>query len=140
MLQEELGRPPTQEEVAAHMELPRRKLNMIKKAIRIYNTPPQNEPTEEGQIIDATIMDVRVKTPVSQLIETEDVAQVLALLDRMGEREATVLRLRFGLNGEEPKTLKEIGERLGLTRKRVRQIEREALGSLREHMKAEKVV
>ena len=140
VLQEELGRPPTQEEVAAHMELPRRKLNMIKKAIRIYNTPPQNEPTEEGQIIDATIMDVRVKTPVSQLIETEDVAQVLALLDRMGEREATVLRLRFGLNGEEPKTLKEIGERLGLTRKRVRQIEREALGSLREHMKAEKVV
>ena len=85
-------------------------------------------------------MDVRVKTPETQLIETDDVAQVLVLLERMGEREATVLRLRFGLDGEEPKTLKEIGERLGLTRERVRQIEREALGNLRENMEAEKVI
>jgi RNA polymerase primary sigma factor len=138
-LQEDLGRPPTQEEVAAHMNLPRRKLNLIKKAIRIYNAAPQADPTEEGQTIDATVMDVRVKTPDEALIETDDVRQVLALLDRMGEREATVLRLRFGLDGGEPKTLKEIGERLGLTRERVRQIEREALVALRESMEPEEV-
>jgi RNA polymerase primary sigma factor len=138
-LQEDLGRPPTQEEVAAHMNLPRRKLNLIKKAIRIYNAAPQADPTEEGQTIDATVMDARVKTPDEALIETDDVRQVLALLDRMGEREATVLRLRFGLDGGEPKTLKEIGERLGLTRERVRQIEREALVALRESMEPEEV-
>jgi RNA polymerase primary sigma factor len=138
-LQEDLGRPPTQEEVASHMNLPRRKLNLIKKAIRIYNSAPQADPADEGQTIDATIMDVRVKTPEASLIETDDVRQVLSLLDRMGEREATVLRLRFGLDGGEPKTLKEIGERLGLTRERVRQIEREALGSLRENMETEEV-
>src|SRR3974377_1502174 len=85
-LQEELGRPPTQEEVAAHMKLPRRKLNLIKKAIRIYNTTPQTDPTEEGHTIDATVMALRVKTPDTQLIETDDVEQVLALLERMGER------------------------------------------------------
>ena len=138
-LQEDLGRPPTQEEVAAHMNLPRRKLNLIKKAIRIYNAAPQADAAEEGQTIDATVMDVRVKTPEASLIETDDVRQVLALLERMGEREATVLRLRFGLDGGEPKTLKEIGERLGLTRERVRQIEREALGALRESMETEEV-
>jgi RNA polymerase primary sigma factor len=138
-LQEELGRPPTQEEIAAHMNLPRRKLNLIKKAIRIYNTAPQSDPAEEGQTIDATVMDLRVKTPDASLIETDDVRQVLALLDQMGEREATVLRLRFGLDGGEPKTLKEIGERLGLTRERVRQIEREALGALRVNMETEEV-
>ena len=50
ILQEEMGRPPTQEEVAAHMQLPRRKLNLIKKAIRIYNTATaQNDPSEEGR-------------------------------------------------------------------------------------------
>ncbi|HEX5270804.1 MAG TPA: RNA polymerase sigma factor RpoD/SigA [Gemmataceae bacterium] len=138
-LQEDLGRPPTQEEVAAHMNLPRRKLNLIKKAIRIYNAAPQADPTEEGQTIDATVMDVRVKTPDETLIETDDVRQVLALLGRMGEREATVLRLRFGLDGGEPRTLKEIGERLGLTRERVRQIEREALVALRENLEPEEV-
>ena len=52
---------------------------------------------------------------------------VLELLEKMDKREATVLRMRFGLDDEEPKTLKEIGECLGLTRERVRQIEREAL-------------
>ena len=139
-LQEKLGRPPTQEEVAAHMNLPKRKLNLIKKAIRIYNAAPQADPTEEGQTIDATLMDVRAKAPETALIESDDVHQVLGLLDKMGEREATVLRLRFGLDGEEPKTLKEIGERLGLTRERVRQIEREALGTLRESMETEEYV
>jgi RNA polymerase primary sigma factor len=51
-------------------------------------------------------------------------------LDEMDKREATVLRMRFGLNDMPPKTLKEIGESLGLTRERVRQIENEALGKL----------
>jgi RNA polymerase primary sigma factor len=138
-LQEQYGRPPTQEEVAGHMNLPRRKLNLIKKAIRIYNAAPQADSAEDGQTIDATVMDLRVKTPDATLIETDDVRQVLALLERMGEREATVLRLRFGLDGGEPKTLKEIGERLGLTRERVRQIEREALSALRESMEPEEV-
>src|SRR5438445_7992199 len=46
-LQDQLGRPPTQEEVAASLQLSRKKLNIIKKAIRIYNAAPQNE-TEEG--------------------------------------------------------------------------------------------
>ena len=49
---------------------------------------------------------------------------------RQSVKEATVLRMRFGLNDAPPKTLKEIGESLGLTRERVRQIENEALGKL----------
>ena len=58
------------------------------------------------------------------------------LLDRPDRREATVMRLRFGLGDEGPKTLKEIGERLGLTRKHIRQIKGEALCKLRECLEA----
>ena len=67
----------------------------------------------------------------------DDLKQVLDLLEKMDPREAAVLRLRFGLDEEEPKTLKEIGERLGLTRERVRQIESEALHKLYESINAD---
>jgi RNA polymerase primary sigma factor len=135
-LQEALARPPTQEEVAAHMNLPRRKLNLIEKAIRLRNAGPPADAAEEGPTLDATLVDVRVKTPETALVESDDVHQVLALLDCLGEREATVLRQRFGLGGGQPRTLQEIGERLGLTRERVRQIERRALESLRASLGA----
>ena len=58
----------------------------------------------------------------------------MSLLDQLETRDATVLRLRFGLSGEDPLTLLQIGDRLGLTRERVRQIENEALGKLSEIM------
>jgi RNA polymerase primary sigma factor len=129
-LQEELGRAPTEEEIALRMKLPKKKLNIIKKAIRIYNAGPQGEVEDTGWSIDDLAMDCITHSPEAALTRSDDLHQVLNLLSTLDEREATVLRLRFGLDGQDPKTLKEIGECLDLTRERVRQIEREALGKL----------
>jgi len=136
-LQDEYGRPPTNEEVAKFLGLPKKKLAIIKKAIRVYNSAPQTDQSEGGWSIDEMLMDGNTKTPDNEMVESDDLKQVMHLLDKMDPREATVLRMRFGLNDEEPKTLKEIGESLGLTRERVRQIESEALAKLSESLTAE---
>jgi RNA polymerase primary sigma factor len=136
-LQDELGRPPTQEEVAGSLDLPKKKLNIIKKAIRVYNSTPQTEQTEAGWSLDEMLMDSNTKTPDTEMVEADDLHHVKDLLEKMDKREATVLRMRFGLGDEQPRTLKEIGECLGLTRERVRQIESEALSKLSESMHAD---
>jgi RNA polymerase primary sigma factor len=133
-LQDELGRPPTYEEIARSLELPKKKLAIIVKAIRVYNATPQTDQTEAGWSLDEMLMDANTKTPDTEMVEADDLHHVLGLLDKMDKREATVLRMRFGLDDEEPKTLKQIGECLGLTRERVRQIENEALSKLSESM------
>jgi RNA polymerase primary sigma factor len=136
-LQDELDRPPTHEEVARHLGLPKKKLSIIKKAIRVYNSAPQTDQADTGFSIDEMLMDGRTKTPDTEMVETDDLRHVMMLLDKMDKREATVLRMRFGLDDEEPKTLKEIGECLGLTRERVRQIESEALAKLSDSLSGE---
>jgi RNA polymerase primary sigma factor len=134
-LTEELGRTPTPEEIARVLGLPRKKLPIIKKAIRIYNSTPQTDQAEAGWSLGEMIMDERMKTPEDELLEHDVLKHVLEMLDTMDPREATVLRMRFGLNDTQPHTLKEIGQSLGLTRERVRQIETEALNKLADSLK-----
>lgn len=134
-LSDELGRTPTPEETARMLGLARKKLPIIKKAIRIYNLMPQTDQGEAGWSLGEILMDERMKSPEEELVETDVLKRVLDMIGRMDPREATVLRMRFGLNDHSAHTLKEIGEQLGLTRERVRQIETEALQKLAEGLK-----
>jgi RNA polymerase primary sigma factor len=129
-LSEDLGRTPTPEEIARLLGLPKKKLPIIKKAIKIYNSTPQTDQAEAGWSLGEMVMDERSKSPEDELLETDILKTVLEMIHMMDSREATVLRMRFGLDEFEPHTLKEIGEQLGLTRERVRQIETEALRKL----------
>src|SRR5580693_6065129 len=85
-LNDELGRPPTHEEVAKYMGLPRKKLNIIKKAIRVYNAAPQSDQGEQGWSIDEMLMDSRSKTPDTEMVETDDLKHVMVLLEKMDKR------------------------------------------------------
>jgi RNA polymerase primary sigma factor len=136
-LQDDLGRPPTPDEVAASLHLSRRKFNLIKKCIEVYNSAPQTEQPDSGWSLDEMLIDRHAQASDAALFDSDDRRQVLDELDRMDPREATVLRMRFGLDNDDPMTLKEIGERLGLTRERVRQIEKEALGKLSDSVQAQ---
>ena len=133
-LGEELGRTATPEEIARVLGLPRKKLPIIKKAIRIYNLTPQTDQADAGWSLGEMVMDETARSPEDALVEHDNLNHVLRQLETMDQREATVLRMRFGLDDNEPRTLKEIGETLGLTRERVRQIETEALNRLAESL------
>src|SRR5437899_3310029 len=104
-LQDELGRTPTHEEVAGIMDLPKKKLGIIKKAIRVYNSVPQMEQTELGWSLDEMVMDNNAKTPDTEMIEADNLSHVMTLLGKMDQREATVLRMRFGIDNDQPRTL-----------------------------------
>lgn len=129
-LQDELKRTPTAEEIAKELEIPKKKLGIVKKAIELYNTNPQTDQSDSGWSLGEMIADERTKGPDEELQENDNLRHVYEMLEKMDTREASILRMRFGLDDGEPRTLKEIGETLGLTRERVRQIESEALRRL----------
>jgi len=134
-LNEELGRMPTQEEIGRILGLPKKKLPIIKKAIQVYNATPQSDHSDSGWSIGEMVMDERVKSPDEAMIDHDVLKTAIELVSKLDAREATVLKMRFGLDDTPPHTLKEIGAALGLTRERVRQIETEALARLQHSLK-----
>ncbi len=130
-LESRLNRHPTLQEMAEHMKLSERKIRIIRRAVKAFSAPTQSG--GEGSLgLSEVLADDRTPSPEEKAFSTADAEIIQRLLDRIDEREATILRMRFGLNDKEPMTLKEIGARIGLTRERVRQLEREALRKLRE--------
>ena len=127
----QLNRMPTLEEVAHQMEIPEGNWGLFKRTIQTSSTRAQVS-LEHINVHHDSVEDDATKRPDEQL-QTDDLLDRLAdLLKLIDEREAAILRLRYGLgeDGADPMTLKEIGKIVGLTRERVRQIERDALRKL----------
>ena len=132
VLADRLGRPPTPDEVGKALRLSKKKVGIVAKAITVNNLTPRPEGPEDegGFVIDDVLTDERIRPPDDVLGEADDLERILARIGQLDLREATVIRMRFGLEPYAPMTLREIGERLDLTRERVRQLETLALAKL----------
>jgi RNA polymerase primary sigma factor len=133
-LEDELGRLPTLEELAQRMDVQPKKVRIIKKALKAFNSPTQFGGGDDEITIEGVVADENNMTPDEAVEHEDDLKNLETLLDDIDHRAATILKYRYGLGGEEPLTLKQIGAKIGLTRERVRQIEHETLARLRDTM------
>ena len=85
---------------------------------------------DDSEDLADLLADTTLLAPEEQLFAEHEIEQLKHLLSRIDERQAKILRMRYGFEGEQALTLREIGERFGITRERVRQIQNEALDSL----------
>ena len=132
----ELGREPTAEEIANGMSITEEE---VEKTLAISQTQLSLEapmkPGEDGMLLDYLPDDVHPQ-PDEQAFTKARAELIQEALSHLKPREATILRLYFGLDGEEPMTLEQIGTVYGITRERVRQIRDRSLRKLRPRVKA----
>jgi RNA polymerase primary sigma factor len=129
-LEEELGREPTNEELAEELGLTSARVSALRTAAL---TPGSLDAQmgEDGKGLDEIIGDEKGGTPYAHLEEKTTLAMLQEMLATLPQREQSILRYRFGLNGEAEKTLEEVGTKFGVTRERIRQLQNLALDRLR---------
>ena len=133
-LKDMLEHRPSNQEVADAMDIPLKKLNIIRRAMRACSGRVPKTMAGEPMSLSEVFEDANNKRPDEQVEQRETIKDILGFLGQLDHRDARVLRLRFGLEGQDPLTLKEIGVVIGLTRERVRHIEIDSLRRLRERM------
>ncbi len=126
-----LGRPPSTQEMAKALKISRKKAEIIRQGLLAVNSPGQMS-TDETHALAEILADKAGDSPDQHLMDAAVRPMVTDLLEKIEPRERRILELRYGMDGYEgpQRTFKEIGAIIGLTRERVRQLEKKALSEL----------
>ncbi len=135
----ELGREPTPEEIAEHTGIDPEEVESIKRSaqapVSLEKPVGDEEESEFGQFI----ADERAESPYERAAEILTKEALREALENLSYRERRVLELRYGLGGEHPRTLDEVGRTFNVTRERIRQIENQSLKKLQSLAEAQKL-
>ena len=138
-LLQDIGREPTPEEIAAEMGTTPQKVREILKIsqepVSLETPIGEEEDSQLGDFIEDEDATMPVEA-VSEIMQKEELNQVLNTLTH---RERKVIELRFGLKGEHPRTLEEVGQKFGVTRERIRQIEAKTLAKLKAYRDSQRL-
>ena len=136
---QEIGREPTPEELAEHLDMPEEKVRQILEVAKepvSLETPVGDE--EDSQLKDF-VEDENAENPLDGAVSAALAEATQEVLEQLTEREQKVLRMRFGIGMNTDHTLEEVGKQFGVTRERIRQIEAKALRKLRHPSRAKKL-
>jgi RNA polymerase primary sigma factor len=132
-----LGRQARTSEIAEQLGIPEANWDVVRETVQATSQPVFSMSDEQTAGFAESIEDTRQPGPEEQTLSAMEISRLRELLEQLDLRESRILKLRFGIGVEEPLTLKEIGQRFGLTRERVRQMEQQALGRLADVMSRE---
>jgi len=136
---QEIGREPTPEELAEHLEMPVEKVEQIlevaKEPVSLETPIGDDEDSQLGDFVE----DENAENPLDGAVNEALREATLEVLDNLTPREEKVLRMRFGIGMNTDHTLEEVGKQFGVTRERIRQIEAKALRKLRHPSRAQKL-
>jgi len=130
-LHETLDREPTDEEIAGDLGLSARRIRQYREAARAPVSLDSPISTDDATTVSEHVADANAVAPFDELVRNTDNALVQEVLATLDKRESRILAMRFGLDDGQPKTLEEVGEHLGVTRERIRQIQEQALVKMR---------
>src|SRR5713226_2790348 len=131
-LQEELGREPTDDELGEELGITASRVSQMRMAAIRPASLDAPIGDEDSNNFAEVVQDESADTPYEQLEEKTLTRMLQEMVKTLDPREATILRARFGLDGGSQKTLEEVGQKFGVTRERVRQIQNIALKKLRK--------
>jgi len=139
-LHRQLGRAPTDAEMAEHLDVTPEALQRMSDAMKPIASLHAPRPGSEDRTLEDVLEDPQVADPAEGIGTEQAWGRVARELEILDDRERRIIELRYGFGDEPGLTLQEIGQRLGLSRERVRQIERRALERLREREEIRKLV
>ena len=131
-----LSAEPSIAQIAKAMKLPEDQVKTLMEHMDDVSSLDVTVGEDEDTTVGALIEDTTFQSPSAQIEASDMLNTVKAILDTLSEREADILRYRFGMKGDRPHTLEEIGQIYGLTRERVRQLEDKAMRKLRHPARA----
>ncbi len=135
-LTEEFGREPTEEEIAIEMQIPTNKIAHMKSvSVRPASLDAPINDEEGGSPFGEIVGDENAISPYDTLREKNIQGDLRDLLDSLEEREARIIKLRFGIDGNNEMTLEEVGRLFNVTRERVRQLQNLAISKMRKAMR-----
>jgi len=130
-----LHRLPGRSEIARELNIDEKQVRWIERAVKQISTLNEAHFLEDdSREFSERIPDTRVKMPEEELIESHDKKEVRRLLEIIDQREAQVLKMRYGFDDKEPMTLREVSKKLNISREWVRKIEKRALSTLNQLM------